>query len=216
MTEPPASRRPYDAARRRERAAAEREFTKRKVVEAARRLFAERGYVATTVTDIADEAGVALQSVYKAGGSKAELLHLAADLAVAGDHARMRMVDRLDAAGIGDEPDLERQVVLLARFVARTLDQALPLLVAEREAAVVDPGASAHLSAARHGRLDTFRGITARLAIDRGSVDEVATSLWAVASPEVFLLLHQTLGWRRASYERWLRSVLPGIVAPFL
>jgi len=77
------TKRPYDARRRRERAEEERGATRRRVVEAARHLFLTRGYVATTVADIASEAGVALQSVYKAGQSKADLLHLVADIAVA-------------------------------------------------------------------------------------------------------------------------------------
>src|SRR5262249_59228388 len=80
------TRRPYDARRRRQRAQEERQATRRRVVEAARQLFLTRGYVATTMADVAREAGVALQSVYTAGQSKADLLHLVADVAVAGDH----------------------------------------------------------------------------------------------------------------------------------
>ena len=57
--------RPYDATKRRERAEEERRATRRRVIEAARDLFVTRGYVATTVADIAKEAGVALLS--KAG-----------------------------------------------------------------------------------------------------------------------------------------------------
>src|SRR5437588_10112945 len=75
----------YDATRRRERAEEERRATRLRVVEAARRLFLARGYVATTVADIAKEAGVALQSVYNAGRSKADRLQHVPDLAVARD-----------------------------------------------------------------------------------------------------------------------------------
>src|SRR3954451_8997101 len=71
----PDSKRSYDATRRRERAEAERAATRRRVVDAAGQLFLTRGYVATTMTEIAREAGVALQSVYAAGQSKADLLH---------------------------------------------------------------------------------------------------------------------------------------------
>ena len=54
------AKRPYDARRRRERATEERQATRGRVVEAARDLFLSRGYVATTMADIAREAGVAL------------------------------------------------------------------------------------------------------------------------------------------------------------
>jgi AcrR family transcriptional regulator len=48
--------------------------TRREILEVARRLFAERGYVATSVTDIAEEAGVAVQTIYARLGSKRGML----------------------------------------------------------------------------------------------------------------------------------------------
>jgi AcrR family transcriptional regulator len=44
--------------------------TRRDILQAARRLFAERGYTATSVNDIAEEAGVAVQTIYTRLGSK--------------------------------------------------------------------------------------------------------------------------------------------------
>ncbi|MCU1453865.1 MAG: TetR family transcriptional regulator [Acidimicrobiales bacterium] len=217
-----AGKRSYDAAKRKARAAVERDATRRKVVEAARDLFASRGYVATTVQDIATEAGVALQSVYNAGGSKAELLHLAADLAVAGDHGDQKLVARPAIGDIGAEPDLRRQLAMFARFVATTIDRALPIFTAEREAAAVDPRAAAHLQEARSLRLETFRGIVRLLALDQAdgvaatpaAVDELATTIWSIASPEVFLLQSATLAWSGADFEPWLIELFTRLVAP--
>jgi AcrR family transcriptional regulator len=56
--------------RRQEYAAA----TRQAIVSAARKLFAERGYFATRVEDIATEARVAPATVYAVGGGKYELL----------------------------------------------------------------------------------------------------------------------------------------------
>lgn len=56
---------------RRERMAVQ---TRHEILEAARRLFAERGYVATSVNDIAEEAGVAVQTIYARLGSKHGML----------------------------------------------------------------------------------------------------------------------------------------------
>ena len=108
------AKRPYDARRRRERATEERQATRRRVVEAARELFLSRGYVATTMADIAREAGVALQSVYTAGQSKADLLHLVTDLAVAGDDQEVMLVDRPEYVAVSAESDPARQVQMLA------------------------------------------------------------------------------------------------------
>ena len=58
-------KRRYDATRRREGAAR----TRAAILGAARELFAERGYAATSMTAIADRAGVALDTVYAANPS---------------------------------------------------------------------------------------------------------------------------------------------------
>src|SRR3974390_2602982 len=97
---PSTPKRPYDARRRRERAEEERRATQLRVVEAARRLFLARGYLATTMADGPREAGVALQSVYKAAQSKADLLHLIVDLAVAGDDQDVMLLERPSFAAI--------------------------------------------------------------------------------------------------------------------
>src|SRR4051794_41472957 len=120
------AKRPYDARRRRERAEQERSATRRRVVEAARELFLSRGYVATTMTDIAREAGVALQSVYAAGQSKADLLHLVIDVAVAGDDEDVLLVDRPNFAALAEGRHVEDQVRLLAALIAGTLERLAP------------------------------------------------------------------------------------------
>ena len=56
---------------RRERMALQ---TRREIIETARRLFSERGYAATSMADIAREAGVALQTIYARLGSKHGIL----------------------------------------------------------------------------------------------------------------------------------------------
>src|SRR3954454_11503802 len=117
------AKRPYDARRRRERAEQERSATRRRVVEAARELFLSRGYVATTMADIAREAGVALQSVYSAGQSKADLLHLVTDLAVAGDGQQVMLIDRPQYRAVAAEPDPVRQMQMIATLTAVTMER---------------------------------------------------------------------------------------------
>jgi len=62
---------------RRERMAQQ---TRGDILRAARRLFAERGYAATSINDIAEEAGVAIQTIYARLGSKRGLLLALIDL----------------------------------------------------------------------------------------------------------------------------------------
>src|SRR5581483_3929819 len=146
---------PYDARRRRARAEEERRATRLRVVEGARRLFLSRGYVATTRADVAKEAGVALQSVYKAGRSKADLLHLVTDLAVADDQEVM-LLDRPSYQAVAREASPERQVQMIAALIAATMERLAPVWLAYREAAAVDAKAAANLVAAHQRRHTTF------------------------------------------------------------
>lgn len=211
------AKRPYDARRRRERAADERAETRRRVVDAARKLFLERGYVATTMTDIAGEAGVALQSVYTAGQSKADLLHLVTDLAVAGDSEDIMLVDRPAYAAIAAEPDPVRQIEMLAGLTAATMERLAPVWITYREAAAVDPKAAANLVAAHRRRHETFRTMTRMVPEQhlRYGHDRSADTAWAVGSIDVFLLLRTILDWDSTRYAEWLRDMLiDQLVAP--
>lgn len=54
--------------------------TRGDILRAARRLFAERGYAATSINDIAEQAGVAIQTIYARLGSKRGMLLALIDL----------------------------------------------------------------------------------------------------------------------------------------
>ena len=204
------TKRPYDARRRRERAEEERRATRQRVVEAARNLFLARGYVATTMGDIAQEAGVALQSVYNVGQSKADLLHLVTDLAVSGDEQEVMLLDRPDFAAISVESSAERQVQMIAALIAATMERLAPVWVAYREAAAVDARAAANLIAAHRRRYDTFAGMIRMLPEERlrQPPEESTATAWAIGSIDVFLLLRSVLEWDPARYSEWLRRTL--------
>jgi AcrR family transcriptional regulator len=204
------TRRPYDARRRRERAEAERRATRGRVVTAARELFLSRGYVATTMADIAREAGVALQSVYTAGQSKADLLHLVTDLAVAGDDEEIMLVDRADIVAISAEADPGTQVRMLASLIAATMERLAPVWIAYREAAAVDPKAAANMVAAHRRRRESFAAMTRMIpqAQLRLPVETAADSMWAIGSIDVFLLLRFVREWDARHYADWLGDTL--------
>ena len=191
--------------------------TRRRVVEAARELFLERGYVATTMADIARVAGVALQSVYTAGQSKADLLHLVTDVAVAGDSQEIMLVERPVYAAIAAEPDRSRQIEMFATLIATTMERLAPVWVTYREAAAVDPKAAANLVAAHRRRHETFRTLVRMIPEQhlRNDHDRSADTAWAIGSIDVFLLLRRVLEWEPGQYAEWLRGTLMDqLVAP--
>ncbi len=68
--------------------------TRQAIVTAASKLFVGRGYIATSLADIATAAGVARPTVFAAFGSKPALLRQVLDQALAGDDAPVAVADR--------------------------------------------------------------------------------------------------------------------------
>jgi AcrR family transcriptional regulator len=204
------TKRTYDASKRRARAEAERRATRRRVLAAAQRLFVEKGYKATTVADIASEAGVAMQSVYNAGKSKADLLQRVIEVVVAGDDEDVLLTDRPSFAAIAEEPDAIRQVEMIAALVASTQERSAPVQVAFREAAAVDEAVAQNLDAELERRHATIAAVVGMIAEDRLrlSRDEATDTVWAIGSSEVFLLLRGRRGWDADRYRRWLTHTL--------
>ena len=208
------SKRTYDARRRRERADDERLATRRRVVTAARDLFIAKGYTATSMTDIAAAAGMALQSVYKAGTSKAELLHMVVDLEVAGDDAPVMYADRETFRAIARQTDPRRQTRMLADQIAAVQERSAPIQHAYRQAAASDATVAGYYEAAHRRRLQTITAAVQtipRSALQRPA-EEAATTVWVIASPEVFQLLRHVRNWDADQYRTWLRRTLADVL----
>lgn len=203
------TKRAYDASSRRVRAAKEREATRRRVLEAARRLFVADGYTSTTMQDIAREAGVAIQSVYNAAKSKAELLHRVVDVEVAGDDDGP-FSEQPAFLAIGEEPDPRRQIEMIADLVALVRERSAPMQRAYRQAAAVDQEVAAHFETDQRRRYSVFVAGFEMLAVEhlRFSREESADTAWAVGSAEVFDMLRDGRGWDANRYREWLRRTL--------
>jgi len=204
------TKRAYDSRRRRERAEDERRETRRRVIDAAHRLFVANGYVGTTMAQIAKEAGVAIQSVYKAGTSKADLLHVVVDVAVAGDDEELLMEQRQIVADIAKEPDPREQVRRIAALVTLVQDRSAPIQAAYRQAAATDDKVAAELRAAHLRRLETFAGIVGMIpsVALRYSPEATTDTVWAIGSSEVYLLFRDVRGWSSDQFREWLTTTL--------
>lgn len=207
MNEP---KRAYDATKRRERAEEERRATRRRVLAAAQRLFVERGYTATTMADIATEAGVAMQSVYKAGKSKSDLLQRVVEVVVAGDDQEVMLTDRPNVTAIAEETDAVRQVEMVASLIASTQERSAPVQAALRQAAAVDEAVAANLDAELRRRHETIGAVVGMIPAERLrlSPEESIDTVWAIGSSEVFLLLRIRRGWDPDRYLSWLTRTL--------
>src|SRR5687768_16877194 len=116
-------RRAYDSPVRKEQAAQ----TRARIVEAAGQLFLSQGYSRTTVRQIADAAGVAVDTVYATFGAKPRILTALIDERLSGGTGAVNVMDRPEALAVRDEPDQRRQVQLLARYFAGVVTSVGPV-----------------------------------------------------------------------------------------
>src|SRR5918992_6181709 len=139
MAEPVKPRRSYHSPRRQQQAAA----TRQTILEAAQRLFEQRGYPATTMEQVAAEAGVALKTVYLAVATKSGLLRALWDLRLKGDQAEAAVAERPWYREVLEEPDPERQLRGNARNSRAVKTRAGALMGVIRSAAPTDPDIAA-------------------------------------------------------------------------
>ena len=202
-------KRPYNSARRR----AQAEQTRRQIVEAARRLFADRGYVGTTVEAIAGQAQVAPETVYAAFGSKRAVLSRLIALSVLGDEGPGSLMDRPGPMDVQREADPRRKVALFARDIRQIMERVTPLFEIMRTAARTEPEIAALLERTLAQRMRGMRHFVQLLvregALRAGLSSEVAAeTVFTITSPEVFRLLTVDLRWPAARYEDWLSETL--------
>jgi AcrR family transcriptional regulator len=191
--------------------------TRSRILDAAQRLFTDRGYGATTMESIASEAGVAIDTVYAGFRNKAGLLHKLMDVRVGGDDLPLRLLDREGPQQVRAESTQKRQVEAFAAGIAQILERARPVDDIMRGAAAVDPEIAA-LRARMHGlRYDNVKEFASWLAAKgafRGGITEedAAAIVWTLASPEVHGLLRDGRGWTLQRYTAWLAGSLTRIL----
>src|SRR6478752_2301147 len=113
------------------------EQTQRVIVEAASRLFLEHGYGATSIGRIAAEAGVAVQTIYNAVGSKRDVLSRVLDFAAAGERSPVP-VPQFMREQAEREPDPRKVIAQLVEFWREALPRTAPVFRTIREVAAVD------------------------------------------------------------------------------
>jgi AcrR family transcriptional regulator len=193
----------YDSPLRRRQA----QETRARVVEAARRLFAERGFPATTIADVAREAGVSQQTVYGGFGGKQGLVVALVDL-IDRDGNVPALVGRLLAT---DDPD---QILELAVRIPRSVVEGSgDLIVALVGAAPTDEAAAAAITEGRKRHDGALAHAASRLhemgALRAGvDPDEAAAAFATITSDATFARLTERHGWDLDTCERWMRETL--------
>lgn len=182
------------------------EQTRRSVVEAAHHLFLARGFAGTGMREVAAAAGVALETVYSHFSSKRGLLRGVMDAAVVGDDAPERLAQRAEflAMGEGSRPQRIRSAASVLRAIHQ---RTAPIAKLLQDGARADDEIAEMLREARERqRLDTATAF--ELVIGRPPTPMERDGLWAVVSPDVYLLLVEGTGWPPEQYQQWMESTL--------
>ncbi|WP_328529569.1 TetR/AcrR family transcriptional regulator [Nocardioides sp. NBC_00368] len=181
------------------------EATKREVARVARALFAEHGYVATTISTISAEADIPVQTIYSAFGSKARILDKITELWMNEAQTTSR------AAAYLEESDPARQLQMLAELNRRQMEAGFDVVAIYQQAAASEPHMAETLRNVLGAREREIRKLIDALAPHLRSELTVATALdltLALTLPEVFHLLVVERGWSHRRYEEWLGDSL--------
>jgi len=187
--------------------------TRLQIIEAARILFTERGYTGATIEAIADEAGVASETIYATFGSKKEILSNLISLSIKGDDEPTPLLQRQGPMGVMQEKDQRRQVHLFASDITEIIGRVAPLFDVMRSAAKTEQDIALILQKILNERVDGMK-VFIRSLMSNGplreglSFEDAAETTWALTSGEVYTLLVMNRGWSIERYKQWLTSTL--------
>jgi AcrR family transcriptional regulator len=191
--------------------------TRRRIAGQAAQLFADQGYAATTLEQIAAAAGVAVQTVYFHFRNKATVLKEVVDVLAVGDDEPIPLMDRPWARRMRDEPDGQRALAIWLRNSRDLFGRIAPAMKIVRDAAGSDPQMAAQWQTNLAQRYAGQRAGVQQLADKHAlrpdlTVDRAADIVFCLVSFEVYLLLTAERGWTPAQWEQWITATLTATI----
>ena len=198
-------KRAYDSSGR--KAAAE--ATRHAILEAARRVFLKQGYAGATMPAIAQEAGIALDTVYTVAGKKPALMRLLVETAISGQDQAVPAEQRDYVRAIRAEPDAAAKLKIYAMALAAIQSRLAFIFTVLQAAATQEPDLQALWQEISRRRAANMRLLAEDLAATGQtrrdlSLSQMADIIWSMNAPEYFLLLVGQRGWTAEAFGRWL------------
>jgi AcrR family transcriptional regulator len=188
--------------------------TRRRILDAARRLFVELGYVATTIEAIAGHAGVAVPTVYLAFGTKRALLVELLDIAAVGDEEPVALLERPWVDELRHDPDPQGQ---LRRWIQES--RHILARVAALWEVAADPDIAAEVHRYKTLTMQAHRWFVTVLAANDGLRDRLDPQrttdiVVGLHSHDLYRLLVLEQGWSPEDWERWVTDTLATQLLP--
>ena len=207
-------KRRYNSTRRKEQA----RLTRRQVIEAARNLFFENGYSGTSMEAIAQSAGVAVETVYAAFGSKGAVLNALVSTSIVGDDQPISLLQRENIQAARQETDPIQLIHSFSRGIFTIMQRMSPIFALLRATAKTEPDIAALLEKLLEERLQGMAYFVEQLKritpLAPALEAQAAETVWTLTSGEVFHLLTVDLGWSEQEYVSWLEKMLSGLFLP--
>jgi AcrR family transcriptional regulator len=213
---PGATNRPYRSVLRAEQA----QLTRDRILDAAESLFLTYGYGATTISIIAKQAQVAVDTVYATFGSKKGALKSLMDVRVVGDDQPVPLLERDEPVAAVAEPDQHQRVHMVTAGIAAIHERARRIDDLMLSAAGSDPEIAAlRADIQQRQRLEGMQHAVAAIKGTDGlrpDLDDfrAADILWALAGPDVHRLLRDQRGWTADEYRDWLADTTKALLLP--
>lgn len=187
--------------------------TRAAVVDAARTLFLERGYAATTIGAISDLSDTPQPTVYRLFSSKLGILQAVLDVSIVGDDEAIAMPDRPQIHALVSDPDPNNTLTGFAALLRELMTRTAPIHRILADAARSDEAAASLLAEIarqrQQGQQRIARSLARSGALRPGLRErDAADIIHALASPEVYNLLVADRGWSGHRYENWLNTTL--------
>ena len=194
---------------RREKAAA----TRRRIIDAATQLFSEKGYAGTTMQAIADQAGVAVQTVYFVFHTKGELLR---QLLLAAGGRPDDPTETMQRGWVDEaltDPDGRRTLALMVEHGNDIYTRIAPVWAAISQGASVEPEVAAQwdgiVEQRRLGILRMVESIADRGHLRHGlTVDRAADIIFGLQRPETLTVFVVERNWSLVEYKAWSYDTL--------
>jgi AcrR family transcriptional regulator len=202
------------------RRAQKAERTRQSVIGAAEQLFVARGYVSTSVQDIAHAAGVSRATVFNAVGGKAAVLRACYDVATVGDDQPEPLPQRAAMVAVREEPDGRRAIALYAEVIAEVGHRLSGIYEVFRSAATTDEEIRVQwqeIQAERLAGSRRFVEILAGKGALRAHLDphQAGDVVWVHIDASLYHRFVVERGWSPTSFTDWFtRSLSDFLLEP--